>query len=250
MNNPMIETFVHTYLLPLQRQKKQSEIEIKNPGVRADVLVNAFLGGKPGELPAITVADPTIRLNRLLYEVMRTGNADLPIPSEIAAGFSNCGRGFYGAFKNSWQRGMLLSADVEYPPHLVVPTRDGETRWSRLPETETEQLLHFIYHLRELMRYLAEHPIRKKATTSTAEVAQMLTMLPRRAVFVRSGDDMGVIYTDDVLPSVSNAELATRMQFIQAQTRARYCRPKAETSKSNKPIRHHLSLTSPSLARR
>jgi hypothetical protein len=246
MNNPKIMTFVDTYLYWLQQQpRKDGTHEIKYPGFRPASLVNAALGGKPGELPAIKVADPTQHLNRLLWEVMRTGNAELPIPSQVVEGFSVCGnhgRGFYGEFHNSFKRGQLLSPDIEYPPALVVPTPDGGTRWTRLPEHGMEQLYHFIYHLRYLMVYLAEHPIGKKTGTSTNEVTQMLTKLPRRAAFVRSGDDIGVIYTDDVLPSVSGIELAARLAFIQAQTRQKYCKPKqdveaaAESSQPHTPI--------------
>src|SRR5258707_9038891 len=217
-----------TCFRPLKMQKKNGAIDIKTRGVRGDVLVAAFLHVDQKTLPPIRVADPTIPLNRLLYEVMRTGNADLPIPGEVVAGFSNCGRGFYSAFKNSWQRGKLLSADVEYPPYLVVPTEDGETRWGRPVESQTEQLLHFIYHLRELMRYLAEHPIGKKTTISSSAVAEMISVLPPRAAFIRSGDSIGVIYTDEAEPPVSDQEFAVRMKRINSQTHAKYTRLKME----------------------
>ncbi len=92
-------------------------------------------------------------------------------------------------------------------------------------------MYHFLFHLRELMQYLAAHPIEKKTTPSMSEVAQMLSMLPRRAAFIRSGDEMGVIYTDDSLPMVTGSALRERVERIRAQTRQRYCKPKAEVEK-------------------
>ncbi len=47
------------------------------------------------------------------------------------------------------------------------------------------------------MRWLAAHPLGRKTTLSAFDIALMLTQLPRRAPFVRSGDDAGVIYTHD-----------------------------------------------------
>ncbi len=136
MNTPTrttIETFIETYLCPLKHQpKKEGRLLIRNPGFRPYSLVHALLSGKPDELPAVTVADPTSWLNRLLYEVMHTGNADLPIPCEIVLGFSGCVRHcFYGEFNNSFKKGKLLSPAIEYPPYLVVPTPEGHFRWAR-----------------------------------------------------------------------------------------------------------------------
>ena len=54
--------------------------------------MEVWQGGR-NENPRIT--DPTHRLDNLLYEAIREGNPNLPIPSEIVKGFSNCGRGFY-----------------------------------------------------------------------------------------------------------------------------------------------------------
>lgn len=239
MNNPNTEIFIETYLRSLPHQpKKDGRIVIKNPGFRPYSLVHALLGGKPDELPAVTVGDPTLHLNRLLYEVMRTGNADLPIPSEIVLGYSGCVRHcFYGDFNNSFKKGKLLSPSVEYPPYLVVPTPDRHLRFARPVENGTEAMYHFLFHLRELMKYLAAHPIGKKTTTSTSEVAQMLSMLPRRAAFIRSGDEIGVIYTDDSLPMVTGSALRERVERIRTQTRQRYCKPKAEVEKELMPQR-------------
>ena len=76
------------------------------------------------------------------------------------------------------------------------------------------------------MSYLTQHPIGKKSTTTSAEVAQMLTRLPKRAAFVRSGEDTGVVYTEDTLPLVAPGAFQQRLAFIQDQTRQRFCRPK------------------------
>lgn len=231
-----VETFIETYLRPLQHQpKKEGRLLIRNPGFRPYSLVHAFLGGKPSELPAVTVADPTSRLTKLLLDVERTGNPDVAIPGEVVLGYSGCVRhSFYGEFNNSFKKGWLLSPSVEYPPHLVVPTPDGGRRWTRPPEHGTEQLYHFIFHVRCLMEYLAKHPIGKKMTTSTSEVAQMLSMLPRRAVFIRSGDEIGVLYTQDTPPMVTGSALRERLEHIQTQTRQFYCRPKAEAEKDQR----------------
>ena len=51
----------------------------------------------------------------------------------------------------------------------------------------------------------------------------MLTQLPKRAAFVRSGDETGVIYTDNTPVQVSAEETKKRFIQIQAQTRERYC---------------------------
>ncbi len=223
-NDRVVAIFVATYLAALQRQpKKDGYIEIKKPGARADVLVGAFLQVDAKTLPPVTVADPTTMLNRLLVEVMKTGDADLHIPSEIIAGFANCGRGYYPEFRRANKR-HLLWPDIQYPPALVVPTATG-TRWTRIPDHGGEQLFHMVYHLRHVMAYLAANPIGSKRTLGTSDVASMMVRLPRRAAFVLSGQEMGVIFTDDKLPVLQGKLLADRLALIQAQTRLRYCKP-------------------------
>jgi hypothetical protein len=56
----------------------------------------------------------------------------------------------------------------------------------------------------------------------------MLTALPKRAAFVRSGDTVGVIYTHDTPPPLSRQQLFERGRDILTRTRAVYCHPKAE----------------------
>ncbi len=101
-----------------------------------------------------------------------------------------------------------------------------------MPKNEREQFLHFVFCLRGAMRYLAAHPLGKKAEASTAAVAQLLTQLPRRHALVRSGDDIGRIYTDDTPPMLDGASLQQRIQMVQAQTRATYCRRRDEVEQA------------------
>jgi hypothetical protein len=220
-DNPAVETFIEWYLWPLQAQKKSGSIEMTRPGFQVEHIPYWLLNTQaPTDTPR--VADPTLALNRLLYEVMKTGNATLPIPIEVVLGFANCGQGFYADFRYSVHKQELLSSAVRFPPALVVETSEG-TRWIRAPETGQEQLYHFLYHLRMTMTHLAQDPIGKKTQPSTTHVGQMLTQLPRRTAFVLSGEHIGVIYTTDTPLRTTGAPLAARMQAIQEQTRQKYC---------------------------
>jgi len=126
----------------------------------------------------------------------------------------------------------LLQAGAKFPKHLVVQTANGELKWTRRPESGTEQLYHFVFHLRMVMMKLAAEPIGKKTSSSPAAVAKMLTSLPKRAAFVRSGDTVGVIYTHDTQPPLPNHELYGRAKDILEHTRMVYCHPKAEVERS------------------
>lgn len=214
----IIQAFIEQYLRPLQSQKRGGKVDINGTHLTYDV----WHGAKMRE---VYVADPTPYLDSLLYEVMRTGNPELPIPYEAMIGFANCGRGFY-------TQGRLVSNDmlgpqVNFPPALVVQFGDGY-RWTRPPESGREQLYHFLFHLRMTMISLAEEPIGKKSAPSTTVVANMLTQLPRRAAFVRSGETVGVIYTNDTPERLSGRELVARVRTVLGQTRAKYCHPRAE----------------------
>ncbi len=93
-----IQTFVGWYLLRLEHQKEGGHIEIKRRGFPWGDVPSWVLNVKPSEeMPK--VPDPTPFLNHLLYQVMKTGNADVYIPSEVVWGFSNSGRGFYSVFR-------------------------------------------------------------------------------------------------------------------------------------------------------
>jgi hypothetical protein len=97
--------------------------------------------------------------------------------------------------------------------------------WTRPPETGKEQMYHFLFHLRMTMAHLADNPLGKKSSQSASEVAAMLTQLPKRAAFVRSGEDVGVIYTADTPKLASADTIRKRFYLIRGQTRAKYCTP-------------------------
>lgn len=216
--------------------RKNGKIEIITPGINLDHVLDNIIRGflqlpKNREHP--TVLDPTPFLNHLLYDCMKYGDGELPIPPTVAYGFSNCGNGFYPSLRYALDKQTLLSSRVQFPPYLVVEGADGQ-RWTRLPEGHKEQLYHFLFHLRATMRWLAENPIGRKTKLTSFDIAHMLTQLPRRAAFVRSGDEIGVTYTDDTLPAVAPDVLSKRLQVIQAQTRQTYCRAKSELEEEQK----------------
>lgn len=237
--------FVHDYLLPLQRQKKGGSVEITAPGFRTEHLPHMLLGVKPPDANPM-VADPTPYLNHMLYTVEQLGHANLSIPYEVVLGFSNIGFGFYPTFRYWRDKATLLSNDIDYPLTLIVETANGELRCMRRPDDSKEQLFHFLYCLRATMWYLAEHPIGKRTTQSIADIAQMLTMLPKRAAFVRSGDNVGVIYTDDNPQPVERSVLHQRLQAIQARTRAQYCTPKEQLEATPTQPPEQVEPTEPS----
>lgn len=216
------QMFVERYVLPLQAQKHSGQVEIIHPGFRSEHIGYWMLNVEaPKDKPK--VADPTPYLNHLLYQVMKTGNAEVHIPSEIVFGFANCGRGFYSAFRYLPNKGNLLSPDVRFPEHLVVEGAHG-LEWIRHPEDSKEELYCFLYHLRATMQYLAAHPIGKKSTQSPADIAQRLVQLPKRVAFVRSGNDVGVIYTDDTMPQMDEYTVLGNYSLIKVRTREKYCR--------------------------
>lgn len=235
--NHQVQTFTDFYLRQIQHLSRNAEIEIRNPGFRYEHISYWLLSVKPPDTKP-SVANPIHRLNHLLHEVMKTGNSNLPIHPDIVRGFSNCGLGFYGDFRIASKAG-LLSADISFPPALVVETHGG-SRWTRLPENGKEQLYHFLYFLRQTMNYLSLNPIGKRSNLSPIDVSHMLMQLPRRAAFVRSGQDIGVIYTDKTADHCDTKELGRRYYLIRGQTRAKYCKPKEElvtpVSASNEPF--------------
>ena len=194
---PEVQVFIETYLRPLQGQKRGNRVEI-------DHFAYDWINGKPLDKPR--VPDPTPYLDNLLYYVMKTGDPDVRIPRDVVIGFANCGRGFFGQVRGLANTDRILSIETRFPPALMVQTADGGFRWTRVPESGTEQLFHLIFHLRTLMIYLASEPIGKKSTPSTTIVGQMLTNLPRRAAFVRSAETVGVIYTNDT-PQIGRAHV-------------------------------------------
>lgn len=212
-DEPVIKQFIGDYLRPMQAFKHGGKVEL------GQHFTFDFWHGT--DMRDVVTPDPTPYLDNLLYQVMRTGNPMLPIPYEVVIGFSRCGRGFYGHARTISQ--AELTQELRYPPHLVIP--NGKTqRWTRPPESSMEQMYHFLFHLRLTMQYLAEEPIGKKNAPSTTVVGQMLTQLPHRAAFARSGDTVGVIYTHNTPKDASSSELRARARAIQAHTRLTYCR--------------------------
>jgi hypothetical protein len=234
-NDPVVRAFTEEYLHPLHSMRRGAgRIKIdawKIPGPHfSDYYDDLYVG------------DPTYWLDSLLYEVMRSGNPWLPIQPEIIQGFSNCGLGFYKDAFTVGHNDPLLQADVKFPRHLVVQAGDGSLRWTRKPDSGTEQMYHFVFHLRMVMMRLAEEPIGKATSASSSDVARMLTSLPNRAAFVRTADTVGVIYTNDTVPVVASARQAIARQIEQVlnHTRATYCKPRAEVEQlflppSNQP---------------
>lgn len=225
-DDPVIQIFTEVYLRKLQGYKRGNRVEIYQRG--APSLYDIINGGR-SENPRI--ADPTPFLDSLLYQVMCSGNPSLPIPPEAVQGFANCGRGFYKQAMGLTHSDPLLQAGAKFPRHLVVQAANGEFKWTRKPEGGTEQLFHLVFHLRLVMQRLAEQPIGKATTLSHTDVGRMLTALPKRAAFVRSGDTVGVIYTHDTAPGLANWELYERAKDILEHTRIVYCHPREEVER-------------------
>src|SRR5207248_8417454 len=173
---------------PLQHQTRYGMVAIDKPGMTVTSTVHTVLNVPWQEIERVEL-DPTHYLNKLLREVMLSGDPTMQIPSEIVYGFANCGHTFYSTFNSVFTlKGRLLRADLKYPSHLVMEGNGGQV-WIRTPKSRREQMYHFLFHLRQTMRWLALNPIGQKTITREKEIARMLVSLPRRAAFVRSGDD-------------------------------------------------------------
>lgn len=221
--DPYVEVFIDTYLRPLQSYKRGNKVDIQDRQWQLDWKEVMMKGAINTDFRKdLYVPDPTPYLNHLLYDVMVTGDARKAIPFDAMIGFSNCGRGFFTYGRNARDE---LYMNIIYPQHLVVDTPVGP-RWSRAPESAREQFYHFIFYLRQTLEYLARNPIGKVSATTPAEVSRMLTQLPRRSAFVKSGEDIGVIYTFPTPPEVQGIDLSNRRLAIIHQTRQRYCNPK------------------------
>ena len=78
------------------------------------------------------------------------------------------------------------------------------------------------------------HHLDSSLTKSTiTEVAQELMTLPFRHAYVRSSDEVGVLRTEDTFDPVSDETSDALLTLIQAQTRQKYCRPRAEVEKTS-----------------
>lgn len=233
---PVVHDFVQLYLLPLQGFRRGHRVEISHTGTDVYGEVLNFLGGMQGfsTREAIRVDDPLPFLDRLLHTVMRKGDPALPIDPEILRGFANSGIGFWAKARNCW-RDPALQPGFQFPAHLIVQTPDGAV-WTRKPESPTEMYYHFLFSLRQLMAYLAQHPIGKVSKGSSNSVAQALSHLPVRHAFVQASDGVWYMRTVDTPPSVDAENLKARLHFIREQTRQTYCHPRSEVEAKPVPI--------------
>jgi hypothetical protein len=222
-----VQAFVELYLRPLQGHKRGAgRVEIDMRGSAPSLY--ELSRGERSDNPR--VADPTPYLDALLYQIMTKRNPDLDIPPEIVRGFANCGGGFFKVARKLHHGSKQLTPQVTYPPGLVCQRADSYEP-TRPPEGQTERMYYFICCLRLVMQYLARNPIGKESTTSVTDVGRMLTQLPKRAAFVRSGDDVGVIYTHDTASPLDRRELFERAKYILEHTREVYCHPRAEVER-------------------
>lgn len=226
-DEPSVRQFIERYLRPMQTQKHGGKVDING----THLTFNWWSGIKQRD--DLYVSDPTPYLDSLLYQVMKSGNPEVPIPVDAVLGFANCERGFFSAARGLSARDKILMPDAMFPNSLVVMGPDNTPRWTRPPETATEQLYHFLFHLRMTLFALADNPIGKKTAPSTTIVGQMLTQLPRRSAFVRSGETVGVIYTNDTPERIRGRDLMLRAQTVLEQTRQKYCHPRADV---NRPV--------------
>ena len=229
---PMVEMFVDGFLQPLQRYRRgRGKVEIVNGGFDGRAVALGMMSGGQTSGP-IQVDDPTYFLDRLFYDVMRTGDWRLPIPWEIPRGLANAGKGFFAAARGAkeWELGPEIME--RFPANLVMPTGDGDYRWMRQPESSKETFYFLLFCLRSVMRQLSEEPIGKESVANAAETAKMLTQLPKRAAFIRAGDHGGTIYTHDTPPQVSEYEQERRYQLVQQRTRLKYCHPREDVEQA------------------
>ncbi|MBA2682556.1 MAG: type IV secretion system DNA-binding domain-containing protein [Ktedonobacteraceae bacterium] len=223
---PEVQVFVKTYLQPLNGFKRGRVVEIRNGGLDiyggAVNLLGAFAGGSASNAP-IEVPDPLPYLNSLCYESMSKGSANLAIQPEVVRGLANGGRGFFAAVRHIWHSPDLL-ATIQYPDSLVVNAPSG-AQWVRQPDGPKEQFYHCVYHLRATLAYLAKNPLGKQQTTTKNDVAQMLSQLPKRSAFVRSGEAMATLYTIKTGFKLTDTTLDDYLTVIRDQTRTKYCHP-------------------------
>jgi hypothetical protein len=111
-DDPQVRTFIEIYLRPLLSYKRGNKVDIED----RQFVIDLIHGSRFKDL---YVADPTPYLDNLLYEVMRTGNANLDIPIDAVLGFANCGRKFFSAARNM-KGARELTAQVAYPAYLMT----------------------------------------------------------------------------------------------------------------------------------
>ncbi len=218
-DDPMVREFIAIYLRPLNLHKRGGKIDIQGKVWTWD-----FWHGV--DRKEVYVADPTPYLDSVLYDAMRTGNEIVPVPYDAVAGYANSGRGFFPEIRK-YYGSRDVTVGLQPPPYLIVPGPNGD-RWTRPPENAYEQFIHFIFHLRVTIKWLIAHPIGKATQAGPLDVAHMLVELPRRSAFIRSGTDIGVMYTNTTPLRLSGEALTQRSIIIRDQTRERYCHPRQQ----------------------
>jgi hypothetical protein len=230
----VVQVFIEAYLRPVMLQQvgaHGNKVKIHNPGYGVIELAGdaMFDDGNVKKSYEPEAENPLIYLDYLLQQVMVTGMYQTPIPSVAVRGFANCGVSFWQKVRWMGNNNRLLMADIpdlRIPAHFIQPLPDGSYAWIRQPESDKQQLLHFLYHLRATMRYLAANPLGSKTTVSNAEVGKMLSSLPNRSAFVRSGENVGTIYTYTTPKPLDKMQLFTRAKAILDATRRTYCHPR------------------------
>ena len=248
-DNPHVKTFIAVYLRPMRSQRRGGKIEITDyfAGYGTEFVANLF--GYTTQRTKPTVADPEPYLNSYFYEAMSRQTVELPVPHAIVEGFSNCGKGFYKEFHSASKKAKdwLTSMDMRFPDGLIIQTSSQERRFAREPRNSEDQLFHFLFYLNETLYHLVCNPIGKRTPTaqSSAEIAQMLVSLPRRAAFIRSGEEIGTIFTSDTPDMLPASLFSKRVAFITAQTRQKYCRMQSEVEQEIRQQAEGIDQTGP-----
>lgn len=230
-DNPVIQYFVENFLRPTHFKRKNGKVELTKVGFELSH-IPALLLHVPVPKTKL-VDDPFPFLNLHAREAVLTGRTDFMLESPEVIGFSDCMGGFHQAFSWSFKKGKLLSPDIEYPKHLVVQTPEG-SYWTRRPETGLERLYFFLFFVRAFLAHLAAEPVIKKDAPSVTSLAHMMTQLPKRACFVRAGDDIAVIYTHDTPDALQGQALAARWEIVEQQSK-KYSRPRSEVETAAMP---------------
>jgi hypothetical protein len=187
-----VKLFVDRFLRPLQSMRSGGHVEVTPK-------LNTLTAMRGEEMPTYELWDPTLHLDQLLYEVMTTRNPHVRIPFDIVEGFSGCGHTFYNEWRHVLDKEWWLGTDITFPAALVIQKPDGTMEWTRRPDDGKEDLYLFIFCLRATMAYLARQPIGKETAMTTAEIAGQLVELPNREMYVRAGNEVARVRTNDMI---------------------------------------------------
>ena len=229
----VVQGFTDYYLRPLRGNRRL--LNVTDTTLTWGTALGAVFNS-PGVTEPVRVEDPSYALNSLLYEVMRSGDASLPIPREIPMGFSGVGpQPFYQVALRASDE---LRGQYAFPGWLL----------KRDPTHGQEQLLHFLFSLRLAMAALAKNPIGEQTEAKVADVGRQLASLPKRAAYVRCDTASGVIYTENTPPRLSGDALQQRLDLIQDQTRRTYCHPREDVEQAAQNTDARSPAAPPSMA--